>query len=141
MRIPSVVPHPHENPTEAAIRSVAEFAEVDESEIEALPNVLPVAIYAPDGRPIMVELHPLYAASAPPGYDEPDYEAYADEEDEDDLYDWYTFPRALGRLDSASGQALQCLALTLLQAAGVGLVPSKWGGVFGQELQLKNGIA
>jgi hypothetical protein len=144
MRIPSVVPHKHElgAPHEAAIRAVTEFAEVDASEMRVLPHVLPVALYAPNGQPILVDLYPLYAASEPPGYGDSDYDD-GDEEDEDDPYDWYTFPKAMARLDKASVAALQSMALTLVQASTVGLVPSKWGGVFGQELQLrdsKNGI-
>ena len=133
MRIPSVVPLPHESPQEAAIRAITHFAEVDADEMEALPNVLPVAMYAPNGRPILVEVYPLYAVSSPPDYDDP---SDADMEDEEDPYDWYTFPRALGRLDEASVAAMKVMAANLVQASGVGLVPSKWGGVFGQELQL-----
>jgi G3E family GTPase len=38
--------------------------------------------------------------------------------------------------DAASIAGLQIMALTLMQAANVGLVPAIWGGVFGQELQL-----
>ena len=139
MRIPTVVPHKHElgAPHEAAIRAVAEFAEVDASEMTVLPHVLPVALYAPNGRPILVDLYPLYAVSEPPGYSEGEYdEGGADEEDEEDPYDWYTFPKAMARLDKASVAALQSMALTLVQASTVGLVPTKWGGVFGQELQL-----
>ena len=133
MRIPSVLPLPHESPHEAAIRAIAHFAEVDADEMEALPHVLPVASYAPNGRPILVDVYPLYAVSPPPDYDDP---SDADLEDDEDPYDWYTFPRAVARLDEESVASLKCMALNLIQASGVGLVPSKWGGVFGQELQL-----
>ena len=74
--------------------------------------------------------------SAPPGYGEDGYEDAADEEDEEDPYDWYTFLRAVARLDQPFIFAVRCMALNLLQATRVRLVPSKWGGVFGQELQL-----
>ncbi len=133
MRIPSVAPLAHESPQEAAIRAIAHFAEVDADEMEALPHVLPVACYAPNGRPILVSVYSLYAVSPPPEYDDP---GDADMEDEEDPYDWYTFPRALARLDDASVATLKCMALNLVQASAVGLVPSKWGGVFGQELQV-----
>ncbi len=133
MRIPSVAPFPDETPQEAAIRAIAEFAEVDADEMEALSHVLPVALYAPYGRPILVQVYPLYAVSPPPDYDDP---ADADLEDEGDPYDWYTFPRVLAKLDEASVACLKSMAMNLAQASGVGLVPSKWGGVFGQELQL-----
>eukprot|EP00536_Pseudo-nitzschia_multiseries_P006313 jgi/Psemu1/304037/fgenesh1_kg.132_\ len=126
MRIPSVVPLADETPHEAAIRAVVEFADVDPSELRPLSHVLPVALYAPNGRPIRVDLYPLYANSPPPG-------EVGDEEDEEDPYDWYTFPRAVTRLDPASVAALKILALTLRQASGARLVPSQWGGIFGQE--------
>ena len=133
MRIPSVVPEPNETPHEAAIRAIEEFAEVDPSELRALPHVLPVAIYGPNDLPILVELHALYAVNPPPEGSED----AADEEDEEDDYDWYRFPKAIARLDQRSGEALRTMAMNLLQASSVGLVPTKWGGVFGQELQLE----
>jgi hypothetical protein len=38
MRIPSVVPCPHEAPQDTAIRAVSEYAEVDPDEMRALPT-------------------------------------------------------------------------------------------------------
>ena len=141
MRIPSLVPNPNEAPHETAIRAVMEFADVDACEMRALPHVLPVAMYAPNGRPIMVELYPLYATSAPPSYGEGyENDESADMEDEDDPYDWYSFPKAITRLDKVSGMAIRSMALALMQASSVGLVPSKWGGVFGQEWQLQDAL-
>jgi len=128
MRIPSVVPYPEETPHEAAIRAVEEFTEVDPCELRPLPHVLPVALYAPNGRPLRVDLYPLYANSPPP-------DEVGDEEDEEDPYDWYTFAGAVARLDPASVSGLQTLSLALRQASRVGLVPSQWGGIFGQEWQ------
>ena len=132
MIIPSVVPEPDETPGMAAIRAAVEFTEVDATEMSVLPNVLPVAIYAPNGRSIFVELHPLYATEPPPDGPLED----ADLEDAESPYDWYTFPNAIKKLDKASIAALQIMALNLVQAANVGLGPAKWGGVFGQELKL-----
>jgi len=141
MRVPSLVPNPNEAPHETAIRAVMEFADVDACEMRALPHVLPVAMYAPNGRPIMVELYPLYATSAPPSYGEGyENDESADTEDEDDPYDWYSFPKAITRLDKVSGMAIRSMALALMQASSVGLVPSKWGGVFGQEWQLQDAL-
>mmetsp|Transcript_37412 Transcript_37412/g.55987 ORF Transcript_37412/g.55987 Transcript_37412/m.55987 type:complete len:140 (+) Transcript_37412:248-667(+) len=37
----------------------------------------------------------------------------------------------------ASVAALRTLSFSLVQAANVGLVPAKWGGVFGQEMKLQ----
>ncbi len=63
MRIPSV-PFPeeeydNESPHEAAIRAVEEYADVEPSEVKVIPHVPPVMIYAPNGRPILMELYPL----------------------------------------------------------------------------------
>ncbi len=132
MRIPSVIPKPSETPSDAAIRAFMEYTEAEADEVQVLQNVLPVAIYAPDDRSIMVELYPLYVTSPPPDGPLED----ADMEDDEDLYDWYTYPNAITRLDKASISALQTMALNMYQAASVGLVPTKWGGIFGQELQV-----
>jgi G3E family GTPase len=132
MRIPSVVAKPGESPGMAATRAAVEFTKVDAAEVSVLPNVLPVAIYAPNGRSILVELYPLYANEPPPDGPLED----ADMEDDETPYDWYTYPNAIVKLDKSSTTALQIMALNLVQAANVGLVPAKWGGVFGQELKL-----
>eukprot|EP00804_Cyclotella_cryptica_P028439 CCRYP_014210-RA/>CCRYP_014210-RA protein AED:0.01 eAED:0.01 QI:37/1/1/1/1/1/2/89/956 len=132
MMIPSVLPEPGETPGMTAIRAAVEFTEVDATEMKVLPNVLPVAIYAPNDSPIFVELHPLYATEPPPDGPLED----ADIEDDESPYDWYTFPNAVAKLDKPSNAALRIMALNLIQAANVGLVPTKWGGVFGQELKL-----
>ena len=133
MRIPSVAVRPNESPHDAVLRCVLEFTEVDAAtEVVALPYVLPVSIYAPNGRPILTHLYAVYATQPPP--DGPLEDADLEDEEES-LYDWYTFHRALERVeDGASRAALQTMALNLVQAANAGLVPAKWGGVFGQEL-------
>ena len=129
MRLPSVVPKPEESPVDAAIRSVVEFTEVEATEVRPLPCILPVAVYAPNNRPILMHLYPLYATAPPP--DGPLEEA--DMEDDETPYDWYTYPNALQKLDPRSIAALQTLSAALIEAANVGLLPCKWGGVFGQE--------
>lgn len=129
MRIPSVALRPDESPHEAAIRAVVEFTEVEKTEVKILPHLLPVPIYAPHGRPRLVHLYPLYATEPPP--DGPLEEA--DMEDDETPYDWYTYPNAIKKLDPPSVVALQAMSFALVQAANVGLVPAKWGGVFGQE--------
>ena len=132
MRIPSVIPKPDETPHVTATRAVVEFTKVDATEVRILANVLPVAMYGPNDRPILVELYPVYATEPPPdGALE-----NQDMEDDETPYDWYTYPNATAKLDKASIAALQNMALNLVQAANVGLVPAKWGGVFGQELKV-----
>ena len=55
--------------------------------------------------------------------------------DEDDLYDWYTWPRAVHvlRHDPRALAALRTLACGIAAAVSAGRLPSKWGGFFGQE--------
>uniref|UniRef100_A0A7S4ASH4 CobW C-terminal domain-containing protein n=1 Tax=Pseudo-nitzschia australis TaxID=44445 RepID=A0A7S4ASH4_9STRA len=137
MRIPSLVPKQDETTHAAAIRAATEFTGVDASELKPLPHILPVAVYAPNGRSILVELYPLYAKHAPPDGPLED----ADMEDDETPYDWYTYTNAIAKLDKSSVTALQNMALNLVQAANVGLVPAKWGGVFGQEFQLQGARA
>ena len=130
MRIPSVVPNNGEAPIETAIRSVVELVEVEASEVRELKHVPPVVIYGPNGLPHLVQLYALYATEPPPDGPLED----ADIEDEEDSnYDWYTFPNALNRLDDASIAALRTIAFNLVQGANVGLVPNRYGGIFGQE--------
>jgi G3E family GTPase len=130
MRIPSVLPKPDESHVEAAIRAVVEFTEVEATEVRELPHIPPVAVYAPNKRPILMHLYPLYATSPPPDGPLED----ADMEDDETPYDWYTFPNALIKLDPRSNASLRTMASALIEAANVGLLPCKWGGVFGQEL-------
>ena len=56
-------------------------------------------------------------------------------EDEEDIYDWYTFPRAISALgdDHATITALHTIAYALKSAAVAKVLPIKWGGAFGQE--------
>mmetsp|Transcript_27409 Transcript_27409/g.66562 ORF Transcript_27409/g.66562 Transcript_27409/m.66562 type:complete len:1032 (-) Transcript_27409:204-3299(-) len=139
LRLPSVALQPGETATKATLRAVQKYTEVDAaSEVQSLANVLPVAIYDSvvndddDGNhtPRMVELHALYAVEPPPDGPLED----ADMEDDETLYDWYTYANAVSKLNAANVAALQTMSLNLLQAAQVGLIPSKWGGVFGQEM-------
>mmetsp|Transcript_45158 Transcript_45158/g.84278 ORF Transcript_45158/g.84278 Transcript_45158/m.84278 type:complete len:232 (-) Transcript_45158:7-702(-) len=127
MRLPWGAADRAEPAARAAVRIVSELCEIEEDEVVVLNDVAPVTVAVP-GMPI--SLHALYAASPPPA-------SSADEdcEDPEDIYDWYTFPRAMAALekDIYARAALATMACAL--AAGVlgGLVPKKWGGVFGQE--------
>ena len=125
-----------ETPIACAIRSINQCCEIDgEDEVMALPHVPPVSIYMPCGRSVIIELHALYAVQPPP--DGPLEEA--DMEDEDDIYDWYTFERAVTALrktgDTATIIALQTMSFALKGAACANILPIKWGGVFGQEFE------
>lgn len=129
MRLPSVVPKEGESPLSAAIRSLVELTEVESSEVRALEMISPVTVYAPNGRNVVMQLYPLYATAPPPDGALED----ADLEDEESLYDWYLFENALKRLDERSVAGLRSMSSILIEAANVGIVPCKWGGVFGQE--------
>jgi G3E family GTPase len=135
MRIPSIVPKDNENPVETAKRAVVEFTGVDSTEVHQLSTLIqPVSIFGPNGRPVVVNLVPLYAVEPPPDGPLED----ADMEDDESPYDWYLCHNAIRKLshDLASVTALQIMALSLRQAADTGLIPTKWGGVFGQEMSL-----
>jgi G3E family GTPase len=124
-----------ETPVQAAKRAVLKFLEVDTSEVREIKHVLPVSIYAPNNRPLLVQVYALYAIEPPPDGPLED----ADLEDDETPYDWYTYPNAVKRLDAASNAALRTMTFNLVQATNAGLVPNQWGGVFGQELiQLVN---
>ena len=132
MRIPSVACNDGESPVDCAIRSITQFCEIDgKTEVVPMPHIPPVNIYMPSGKPIVVSMHVLYAVHPPPDGPLED----ADMEDEEDIYDWYTFPRAISALgdDNATITALHTIAYALKSAAVAKVLPIKWGGVFGQE--------
>ncbi|KAL7545161.1 hypothetical protein ACHAWF_008516, partial [Thalassiosira exigua] len=131
MRFPSVVSRPDESAMDAAVRSVVESTEADPSEVRFLDLIPPVTVYAPNGRHVMIQLYSLYAVSPPP--DGPLEEA--DMEDEETPYDWYTYEKCLEKLDDRSVAALRSASTMLVEAANVGILPCKWGGVFGQEME------
>ncbi|KAL7576709.1 hypothetical protein ACA910_005633 [Epithemia clementina (nom. ined.)] len=131
LRLPSVVANENESPTDAAIRAVVEQVEVDADEVSVLTFIPPVAVYAPNDRPILMHLYPLYATAPPPDGPLEDQ----DMEDDETPYDWYTIRNAIERLnDERSAAALRTISNVLIEAANVGVLPCKWGGVFGQEL-------
>jgi G3E family GTPase len=129
MRLPSVLPKDSESPVDTAIRAIVELTEVEASEVKPLEMVPPVTVYAPNGRNIVMQLYPLYATAPPPDGALED----ADLEDDESPYDWYLFEKAVKRLDERSIAALRSMSSILVEAANVGIVPCKWGGVFGQE--------
>ena len=130
MRFPSVIPNTTESVSEAAIRAVVEHTGVDKTEARAIDMISPITVYAPHGDKIVMKLVVLYATEPPP----PGALEDADMEDDESPYDWYTYPNAINRLDERSVAALRSLASVLSEAATVGVLPCKWGGVFGQEL-------
>lgn len=101
--------------------------------MEDLPPVMINGTGHPYG-PVL--LHFFYAANSAPSGIPKD----TDKEDEDGVYDWYTFPHALKVLcDEPSRLALHTAAMALNVAAAGNKVPIKWnrfeGGVFGHEVR------
>lgn len=110
--------------------STPEQCDIDgPAELELLPYVPPAALYVEDQRRVLV--YAFYAVQPPP----PGSLEDADLTDEEDLYDWYTWPRSQYALrhDSSAVGTLRTMACALASAAGAGRLQSKWGGVFGQE--------
>mmetsp|Transcript_14503 Transcript_14503/g.31819 ORF Transcript_14503/g.31819 Transcript_14503/m.31819 type:complete len:1079 (-) Transcript_14503:43-3279(-) len=137
MRIPSVVAAEGESDHDAAARAVVEHTGVDADEVRELPLLSTVNVYGPNGRNIVLRLVPVYAVSPPP--DGP--LENQDMEDDETSYDWYTLANAERRLDERSVAGLRSISLSLVEAANVGLLPNRWGGVFGQELSVSMGWA
>lgn len=137
LKIPSLpVVDGAKDPSILAARVVEEFTGVDyNTEVEFLSQVPPVGIFMVDpgtGCPRRIQMYALYAVEPPPDGPLED----ADMEDDETPYDWYTFPNAIRKLDSRSVAALETMALILVERANVGLLPCKWGGVFGQEMNV-----
>jgi len=131
MRIPSLPICNTESINDTAIRAVVKHTGVELSEVTVVDMISPITVYAPNGRRVVMKLLVLYATNQPP--DGPLEEA--DMEDDETKYDWYTYPNAMNRLDERSIAALRSLSSILIEAANVGVLPSKWGGVFAQEEQ------
>ena len=138
LAIPTTYRKAGEAGVEAAVRAVSELCDIDgTAEVDVLTNVVPpVALYrggaggGSSNRTKVVQIHLLYAVRLPPGPLED-----ADVSDDEDLYDWYTWPRAMHALKHDRGglAMLKTMACALSNAAAAGVVPDKWGGIFGQE--------
>jgi G3E family GTPase len=140
MRIPQVALQPGEADLDGAIRAAAEHCDIDEwkdTELEKMPQVQPAVLYlggageGPQEQQQQALVYPLYAARPPP----PGALEDADLTDDDDTYDWYTWPRAVHALrhDPNALAAIRTLACAVAAAVGAGRLASKWGGYFGQE--------
>ena len=125
MRVPSAEVLPGETAVEAAVRAASDLCDIDAAgEIVHLPQLAPVAIF---GANQTVHVHFFHAKKAAPSGE-------SDTEDPSDLYDWYTFPRALGALrDDASRLMLHTAAFALHAAAAAAQIPVR-GGRYFQEL-------
>jgi G3E family GTPase len=133
MKVPSVVPQQQETAAQAATRAVTELLGVDADEVEFLSQIPPVEMFGLDTEgPYRVQLYAMYSTSPPLDGALEEY----DMEDDETPYDWYTFANAIKKLDDRSIAALQTIALILVERANLGMIPCKWGGVFGQEMKV-----
>ncbi len=133
LQIPHGAKGDGETAAQAAVRVTSALIDVEEGEFRIVSAITPVMYYLPGARPGQIVAVTIFIAQAtsppPPGPLED-----ADIEDEEDAYDWYTLPRALARVTPAERDALCTAACALAGAARVGLIPQRWGGVFGQEM-------
>lgn len=139
MRIPYVSAKSGETVEETAIRAVSELCDIDSDEFYILPALLPVTLYCPQGiqeEQGDVTVYLMYAVQPPPDGSLEDQ----DREEEDDLYDWYTYQRAIDVFkkinDNNSVLTMRTIACALASASsiiGANNIPRKWGGIFGQE--------
>ena len=136
MRVPTVALRPGEAAAAGAARAAVELCDIEEAEIVAPPHIPPAALYLDGGRGHAL-IYPFYAAQPPPAdADGRIVLENADLTDEEDLYDWYTWPRAVHALkhDARAIDTLRTLACGVAAAVRGGVIASKWGGYFGQEL-------
>ena len=135
LRVPTVALRPGEAAAAGAARAAVELCDIEEAEIVALPHIPPAALYLDGGRGHAL-IYPFYAAQPPPAdADGRIVLENADLTDEEDLYDWYTWPRAVHALkhDARAIDTLRTLACGVAAAVRGGVIASKWGGYFGQE--------
>ncbi|CAE7179632.1 unnamed protein product [Symbiodinium pilosum] len=127
MRIPSVEANENEDLVKTAQRCIEELCDVEGSEIEQLQEIPPIPLFKGHR---CVNVICFRAVNPPAGALED-----ADVSDDEDLYDWYTWPRALRALQGRESEvrALHAAAIVLGNASVAGIVGPEFGGVFGQE--------
>eukprot|EP00928_Gymnodinium_smaydae_P013184 TRINITY_DN14819_c0_g1_i1.p1 TRINITY_DN14819_c0_g1~~TRINITY_DN14819_c0_g1_i1.p1 ORF type:complete len:1021 (+),score=251.56 TRINITY_DN14819_c0_g1_i1:43-3063(+) len=129
MSLPMAGANERETAEQAATRAVAEACDIHQEEIALLRDVAPAIMYEDDS------ITTVFAALAtnPPPADAGDEES----EDEDDLYDWYTFDHAMRKLGPASQQAAAVAVLTRNVSAAIeaGVVLPDYPCSFGPKQQ------
>ena len=131
LRLPSAPAADGEDAVAGARRAIALRLAIDvedqAGELDPLPRLPRLALHRATGGATEVV---FFEALAAPTYPLEDYDLSDDEDD----YDWYTLPRALGRVDGPTAALLRTAAFALDAARAAGLVDGAHGGVFGQEL-------
>lgn len=124
----------NEKPMACALRSIDEKCDIEDptEQVKALQHLPPVRLFRPNGENKIVDVYFMYALNPPPS------DNLSDDEDFEDVYDWYTFPHAMRALrrvnDVATMNFLKSVAYVLQSASTTNALPNKWGGIFGQEL-------
>ena len=118
MRLPQARPRARETSEGAALAAVCEQCDIEPEELHFNRDVPPVVYYShlPSGEVQVVTLYVAFATFPPPadGYQDDE----SGEEDEDDLYDWFTFEQALAALATdAEREALRMVPCCLLPVA------------------------
>ena len=133
MRVPRL-PIENESEIDTAFRALDEQCMIEAKEDVYHLNLEPFQIFKPRNENVIVKVHLFNAVRPPPAGPLEN----ADMEDDEEEYDWYTFPRAIEALKRTADEntilALHNLAFQLEGAKRAGLIPVKFGGVFGQEM-------
>mmetsp|Transcript_15501 Transcript_15501/g.35196 ORF Transcript_15501/g.35196 Transcript_15501/m.35196 type:complete len:715 (+) Transcript_15501:1-2145(+) len=133
VRIPSTVVQEGEAPIAAACRAVMQQVDINAEEFHVSMDLPPVVYYEEKagGKPAAVITVYTAFATNPPPVDAPD-DLWEESEDEEDLYDWFTFSQAVRRLDRPQTAAIVSAARAFHNAIDAGIVYARFGGIFGE---------
>lgn len=128
VRIPYLPGKNEETPEETACRAAMTLCDIYDEEYYITPNVPSVTFHRPG------EVITIFCgfATRPPPQDAPD-EDFEESEDEDDLYDWFTFNQAFSKLKTPNERLALVQAAQALHVAVEANVMSLFGSVFGIE--------
>eukprot|EP00927_Polykrikos_kofoidii_P022732 TRINITY_DN2113_c0_g2_i2.p1 TRINITY_DN2113_c0_g2~~TRINITY_DN2113_c0_g2_i2.p1 ORF type:complete len:1063 (+),score=184.56 TRINITY_DN2113_c0_g2_i2:139-3327(+) len=130
MFVPAGEAQAYETAEQAAVRAVAEACDIHQEEIALLRDVAPAVVYEPIpglSKPVVVTIFAALATSPPPAGAEDD-----ESEDEDDLYDWYSYEKAVKRLGSHfERESLAIVATGVQRAVASGVVLPDYPCSFG----------
>eukprot|EP00435_Cladocopium_sp_Y103_P047565 s2312_g14.t1 len=120
-----------ETAEQAATRAACEACDIYPDEFVILRDVAPAIVYDKSGEsPIVTTIFAALATNPPP----PGSEEF-ESEDEDDLYDWFPFERAIARLDTAhEKKAVATLAESAGEAVREGIVVPDYPLSFGPKI-------
>lgn len=120
-----------ETAEQAATRATCEACDIYPDEFMILRDVAPAKVYdKTSGSPVIVTIFAALATNPPP----PGSEEF-ESEDEDDLYDWFPFDRAVARLENSyEKKAVMNLATQVTEAVNEGIVVPEYPLNFGPKV-------